>query len=48
MRIRQRLMKRALVVWQFDRTDTMPERFARRPLVVLDDGQWHVDAEPSE
>jgi len=42
------LMKRALVDWQIDRTDRMPERFARRPLVLLDDGQWYVDAEPSE
>ncbi len=41
-------MQRALVDWQIDRTDTMPERFARRPLVLLDDGQWYVDAEPSE
>jgi len=41
-------MKRTLVDWQFDRTDTMPERFARRPLVLMDDGQWVVDAEPGE
>jgi len=39
---------RALVDWQIDRSDAMPERFARRPLVLLDDGQWYVDAEPSE
>jgi hypothetical protein len=43
-----KFMTRALVDWQIDQTDTMPERFARRPLVLLDDGQWYVDAEPSE
>ena len=41
-------IKRTLVDWQIDRTDTMPARFARRPLVLLDDGQWYVDTEPSE
>jgi hypothetical protein len=34
--------------WQIDRTDTMPEHFARWPLVLLDDGQWYIDAEPSK
>jgi hypothetical protein len=43
-----RFMNRALVDWQINRTDTMPERFSRRPLVLLDDGQWYVDAEPIE
>jgi hypothetical protein len=38
----------ALVDWQIDQSDAMPERFVRRPLVVLDDGQWYVDAEPSK
>jgi hypothetical protein len=38
----------ALVDWRIDQSDVMPERFARRPLVVLDDGQWYVDAEPSK
>jgi len=38
----------ALVDWQIDRSDMMPERFARRPLVLLDDGQWYVDANLSE
>jgi hypothetical protein len=41
-------MKRALVDWQIERADTMPERFARRPLVLLDDGHWYLDAEPSD
>lgn len=43
-----RFMKRALVDWQIERADTMPERFARRPLVLLDDGHWYLDAEPSD
>lgn len=43
-----RFLNPALVDWQIDRSDTMPERFARRPLVLLDDGQWYVDANPSE
>lgn len=38
----------ALVDWQIDQRDAMPERFLRRPLVVLDDGQWYVDAEPGK
>jgi len=38
----------ALVDWQIDRTDMMPERFARRPLVLMYDGQWYVDANPNE
>jgi hypothetical protein len=38
----------ALVDWQIDRSDTMPECFARRPLVLLHDGQWYVDANGSE
>jgi hypothetical protein len=38
----------ALVDWQVNRSDTMPESFARRPLVLMDDGQWYVDANPSE
>lgn len=37
-----------LVDWRIDRSDMMPERFARRALVLLDDGQWYVDADPSE
>jgi hypothetical protein len=43
-----RFRNRVLVDWQIDRTDTMPERLARRPLVLLDDGQWYVDAEPKK
>jgi len=38
----------ALVDWQVERRDAMPARFMRRPLVLLDDGKWFVDAEPSE
>ena len=37
-----------LVDWQIDRNNMMPERFARRPLVLIDDGQWYVDTEPGE
>jgi hypothetical protein len=36
----------ALVDWQIDRSDTLPERFARRALVLLDGGEWYTDAEP--
>jgi len=38
----------ALVDWNVNRSDTMPERFARRPLVLVHDGQWHADANPNE
>jgi hypothetical protein len=38
----------ALVDWKVNRSDTMSDRFARRPLVLLHDGQWYVDATLSE
>jgi len=41
-------MNPALVDWQIQQTDTMPELFARRPLVILNEGQWYMDVEPSE
>lgn len=34
---------RALVDWQVERLDTMPDAFAQRPLVVLYDGAWFVE-----
>jgi hypothetical protein len=37
--------KSTLVDWKIDRSDRMPERFVRRMLVLMDDGQWYVDAE---
>lgn len=40
------VMNRSLVDWQVDRQPTQPDRFARRPLVLLDDGVWQVDPEP--
>jgi len=42
----EKFIKRALVDWQIDQTETLPEGFARRPLTLLADGQWLVDAEP--
>ena len=36
----------ALVDWRIERSPAMPARFARRPLVLMDDGQWHAEAEP--
>jgi hypothetical protein len=39
---------RALVDWRVERHDALPERFALRPLVLLDDGQWTVDADRSD
>jgi len=39
---------RTLVDWKIDRSETMPERFVRRPLVLLDDGQWYVDVNPGD
>ena len=44
----ERFWKTELVDWRIDLSDTMPERLARRALVVLDDGQWYVDAEPGQ
>jgi hypothetical protein len=38
--------KQELVDWRIERSDALPERFARRALILLDDGQWYVDAEP--
>lgn len=37
------LMKSTLVDWQIDRFEALPESFRRRPLVLLDDGQWYVE-----
>ena len=36
----------SLVDWRVERSAAMPARFARRPLVLLDDGRWVVAAEP--
>lgn len=36
-------MHHALVDWQVERADAMPARFSRRPLVLIDDGQWYVE-----
>ncbi|HEX9182610.1 MAG TPA: hypothetical protein VF876_05050 [Burkholderiales bacterium] len=36
----------ALVDWRIERSAAMPAPFARRPLVLMDDGQWQVEAEP--
>jgi hypothetical protein len=41
-------MHHALVDWQVERADAMPARFSRRPLVLMDDGQWYVEPEPVE
>jgi len=38
----------ALVDWRVDRSDTLPECFAQRPLVLLDDGRWYVEEEPGD
>ena len=36
----------SLVDWRIERSGTLPAPFARRPLVLVSDGQWYVDAEP--
>jgi hypothetical protein len=41
-------MHHALVDWHVERAETMPARFSRRPLVLMDDGQWYVEPEPQE
>ncbi|HSO07711.1 MAG TPA: hypothetical protein VLW45_10740 [Pelomicrobium sp.] len=38
----------ALVDWQFERTQAMPARFERRALVLVEGGEWYVDAEPGK
>jgi hypothetical protein len=38
----------ALVDWQFELTQTMPARFKRRALLLVEGGEWYVDAEPGE
>lgn len=40
--------KSALTDWRVDHTDTMPESFLRRPLVLMNNGEWYVEAEPSD
>jgi hypothetical protein len=37
-----------LANWQVDQTLIMPQHFARWPLVLVDNGQWYIDAEPSK
>jgi hypothetical protein len=41
-----RFMNRALVDWRVERADTLPPRYTRRPLVILDDGAWQIETEP--
>ena len=38
----ERFFNRALVDWQVERLDSMPDAFSRRPLVVLYGGEWLV------
>jgi hypothetical protein len=45
--LRDRFWRRQLTDWRFERSDAMPASLARRPLVLLDDGRWLVDAEPA-
>ena len=42
----QSFWRPALVDWRFERSAAMPAPFARRPLVLMDDGQWHAETEP--
>lgn len=42
----QNFWRPALVDWRIERSSAMPSRFARRPLVLMEDGQWHAEAEP--
>jgi hypothetical protein len=42
----QNFWRPALVDWRIERSAAMPARFARRPLVLMDDGQWYVEPEP--
>lgn len=39
-------MRQKLVDWQVERSQTMPAAFRRRPLVLMGDGQWHVEKGP--
>jgi hypothetical protein len=41
-----RFINHLLVDWRIEQSDKMPESFEHRPLVLLYDGQWYVDAEP--
>jgi hypothetical protein len=34
--------------WRIDRNDMIPERFVRRPMILLDEGQWYVDTSLNE
>lgn len=38
----------ALVDWRIERSDALPQPWAQRALVLVDDGQWYVDVEPGE
>ena len=39
---------RELVDWQFNRVDSIPGDFVVRPLVLLEDGKWYVEANISD
>lgn len=39
-------LRRPLVDWRTQLTETMPDRFSQRPLVLMMDGEWYVDADP--
>jgi hypothetical protein len=43
----ERMIKRALVDWQVERFDRMPDRFVLRPLTIIFDGEWMIDTEPA-
>lgn len=36
----------ALEEWLITRTETIPEQFTGRPLILMFDGRWYADAEP--
>jgi hypothetical protein len=37
----------ALINWEIKQSTTIPKSFTRRPMVLLNDGQWYVESEPS-
>jgi hypothetical protein len=39
---------KSLVDWQITPSTTLPVRFARRALVLIDDGKWTVENEPAQ
>lgn len=47
VKLEETFWHRNLTGWQITQSSVMPQRFARRSLVLIDDGQWYAGTEPA-